>query len=206
MQRYEIIQKLINTFGFCSYLEIGVRSGDCFNKIECPRKLGVDVLFRKRDDYYKGILFKGTSDEFFKQNMEDFQVIFIDGDHRFEQVAMDFVNASEALHQDGFLVFHDMLPQKEEHCLDTQLEATWNGTVYKLLFLFQRLHVTNIILDTDWGCGIVWGVAEREDLRTRVSSNLWAIDSLKYSDFVKYKGLFNIKPPTYLETLCQLLL
>jgi len=51
--------------------------------------------------------FKGTSDEFFKQNTETFDFIYIDGDHTAYGVLKDAVNAFESLNPGGILAFDD---------------------------------------------------------------------------------------------------
>ena len=51
--------------------------------------------------------YKGTSDEFFKQNIETFDFIYIDGDHTAYGVMKDAVNAFEALNKGGILAFDD---------------------------------------------------------------------------------------------------
>lgn len=51
--------------------------------------------------------FKGTSDEFFKQNTETFDFIYIDGDHTAYGVLKDAVNAFESLEVGGILAFDD---------------------------------------------------------------------------------------------------
>lgn len=51
--------------------------------------------------------FKGTSDEFFKQNTDTFSFIYIDGDHTSYGVLKDAVNAFESLEVGGILAFDD---------------------------------------------------------------------------------------------------
>lgn len=51
--------------------------------------------------------FKGTSDQFFKDNTEMFNFIYIDGDHTAYGVLKDAVNAYECLSVDGIVAFDD---------------------------------------------------------------------------------------------------
>lgn len=53
--------------------------------------------------------FKGTSDEFFKQNTERFDFIYIDGDHHGTQIVKDAINAWACLNINGVLAFDDYL-------------------------------------------------------------------------------------------------
>ena len=53
------------------------------------------------------IKYKGTSDDFFKQNTESFDFIYVDGDHTAYGVMKDAVNSFEALNPGGILAFDD---------------------------------------------------------------------------------------------------
>lgn len=49
-----------------------------------------------------------SSDEFFIENTLMFDGVFVDGDHRYEQVKKDMDYAWEALMKDGLLICHDV--------------------------------------------------------------------------------------------------
>jgi len=51
--------------------------------------------------------FQGTSDEFFAENEETFDFIYIDGDHTSQQVLKDAENAIKVLRPNGILAFDD---------------------------------------------------------------------------------------------------
>ena len=55
--------------------------------------------------------FLGTSDEFFNQNNEKFDVIFIDGLHHYDQCQADAINSLKCLNKNGFIFFHDFIPR-----------------------------------------------------------------------------------------------
>lgn len=55
----------------------------------------------------KIIKYKMTSDEFFKNNTEKFDFIYVDGDHTAYGVLKDAINAYECLNVDGILAFDD---------------------------------------------------------------------------------------------------
>ena len=90
--RWEIINRIIESRGYKRYLEIGVKDGLCFNQVNCAVKGGMDIkpLFVKRWVY------KMSSDAYFNSSMGrgKFDIIFIDGDHREEQVSRDIRNAA----------------------------------------------------------------------------------------------------------------
>ena len=100
MTRYELINVLIARRGYESYLEIGVDMGECVNKVRCEKKVGVDpYLGSGRSDsvpdnwkeaidaeYRKGpATHVMTSDLFFEQNKDTFDIIFSDGLHEADQ-------------------------------------------------------------------------------------------------------------------------
>ncbi len=71
----------------------------------------VEQIYDKKTQEFKdsGLLvkFKGTSDEFFLQNRETFDFIYIDGDHTSYGVLKDAVNAYERLGVGGVIAFDD---------------------------------------------------------------------------------------------------
>ena len=73
-----IIQNIINLKDFKSYLEIGTFHDDLFKQIKCNKKVGVDPI--------SGGTVRKTSDQFFNDNKDKFDCIFIDGLHYYSQV------------------------------------------------------------------------------------------------------------------------
>lgn len=71
----------------------------------------IEKIYDARTDKYrknrKILKYKGTSDEFFKNNREMYDFIYIDGDHTSYGVIKDAVNAYECLKVDGILAFDD---------------------------------------------------------------------------------------------------
>lgn len=82
-----------------------------------------------------------SSDEFFKsiELPEPAALVFIDGDHVYEQVRKDFVNALSVLSKDGYIFMHDTAPPNEEWIGETRC-----GTVYKLRRDIERDNDFNI--------------------------------------------------------------
>ena len=83
--RIEIIQKIIDIKNYEKYLEIGCDKDDNFSKIQAKIKIGVDPQ--------RGGTKRMTSDEFFKNNNENFDIIFLDGLHTYEQTIKDIQNS-----------------------------------------------------------------------------------------------------------------
>lgn len=185
MNRVEIIQKLIDKIGATSYLELGVRNGDCFNAINCETKVGVDP------DTGSAATDKVDSDTFFRDLAnrtveQNFGVIFIDGAHLSEQVSRDIENALAFLAEGGFIVMHDCLPPFKFAQEVPQLPEhdEWCGDVWKS-FVKARQEKDGVeffVVDCDYGCGVLKkGTQEKLNLEGQ---------ELTYENFVKNKEVW----------------
>jgi len=151
MNRTEIIQTLIDKIDAKSYLEIGISAGDNWKKIRCDRKLSVDPEPLSKADRVL------TSDEFFEKNEETFDVIFIDGLHHADQVHRDIKNSLDVLNDGGYIVCHDLNPQKKEHQVIPFTGGTWNGDCWRSFVSLRRDRedLEMFTIDTDHGCGVI---------------------------------------------------
>lgn len=66
-----------------------------------------DLKTSAAKDNRKIVKYKGTSDEFFKNNRETYDFIYIDGDHTAYGVLKDAVSAYECLNIGGIIAFDD---------------------------------------------------------------------------------------------------
>lgn len=152
MNRIEIINGLIKKNGYKSYLEIGVQAGHCFSQIACDSKIGVDP------DQSSAATIHMTSDDFFKDNKETFDIIFIDGLHHADQVEKDILNSLMSLSEGGTIVMHDCLPTtKRMQEIPLQEQVEWTGDTWRA-FLEIRRYLSDVemcVVDCDWGCGII---------------------------------------------------
>ena len=155
--RTAIINHLIHKHSLKNYLEIGVRDGRNFDKINIKYKIGVDPMPTKN---IVG-LNKITSDDFFKKNESFYDIIFIDGLHLEHQVDKDIMGSLKFLSKDGFIIMHDCNPPTEFHQRENYEVngkfPPWNGTVWKS---FVKLRLTNPNLEVccvncDWGVGVI---------------------------------------------------
>lgn len=168
MYRYDIINKIIEENNFKNYLEIGVcNPEDCFDKIICESKDGVDpgVEFTANP-----VKYRMTSDEFFhlleSNNLDkhpdfNWDVIFIDGLHISNQVMKDIINSLNHLSWNGYILLHDCNPPtiymaREDYKVNNEYQP-WNGTVWKALYWIRshRGDLRSCVVDTDWGVGII---------------------------------------------------
>lgn len=153
MKRTEIIQRLINKIGAKKYLEIGMGPGLNFNSIECDYKICVDPTPTVP------VTYQLTSDDFFKQNNEKFDVIFIDGLHWSDQVYKDILNSLDVLNDGGYIICHDMNPHSEiiQRYPQSIPESEWTGDCWKawVKLKSERKDLEMFVVDTDYGCGVI---------------------------------------------------
>ena len=176
MQRFDIINWLIEKYGYKSYLEIGVAEKGCWYEIECNRKVGiepdVDLMLSMQlcdgPHDVPGDVYMCTSDHYFaKLCKEKFDIIFIDGEHLEAQVMRDIHNSLKHLSEGGTIVVHDCNPPmancaaKEPRVFvcheDGTEHSVWNGTTWKA-WVRTRLFRKDLevrCVDADWGCGII---------------------------------------------------
>jgi len=158
MSRIKVINKLIADNKYYRYLEIGTQNDVCLSGIKCAYKVGVDPYPISFDDNNADKFFEGTSDDFFPQNKEKFDIIFIDGLHHSVQVRADVLNALSILNDGGAIVMHDCSPEsfKAQTIPETHL-PTWNGDVWKawIWFRINRSDLSMYVLNTDQGCGVI---------------------------------------------------
>lgn len=178
MQRWDIINDLINKNNYKSYLEIGYYKGWSFDQVKCYDKTAVDpnpskttyqetLPYGKIDEEwsmdeagvaalnYSYKVIKLTSDDFFSKSKKTYDIIFIDGLHESEQVYKDIINSLKVLNPGGTIVMHDCNPPKYEHTT-SGIDGCWTGDTYKALIQFRILHPHNVFtVDTDWGVGII---------------------------------------------------
>lgn len=146
-----VINWLIQKNQYTHYLEIGCRRNDCFARVACRFKVGVDPM--------SGGTLRMTSDRYFAEHKgETFDIILIDGLHEHEQVYRDIQNSLLFLREGGVIVLHDCYPLTLESAMypcPKQVKF-WNGDGYKALWrIRERLDVDATVLNVDWGVGFI---------------------------------------------------
>lgn len=109
-----------------SYLELGVLGGQCFNRIPAGRKVGVDMQPKNKDPR----IWIGTTDAYFKQVKDSFDIILVDACHEYRQVCRDLAGCARVLKPGGLVFCHDMVPPTRLHvsphyCWDTYRVLGW---------------------------------------------------------------------------------
>jgi len=170
--RIAVINHINVRHGCKDYLEIGCRSNQCFDSIVAGSKIGVDPV--------SGGTHRMTSDEFFAQcGDQRFDVVFIDGDHTYDQARRDLLNALQHLPVGGWIVLHDMFPREWREANLRQISNFWTGEVWKLGFdLVQSADVDFRLLKVDHGVGVVRKL--RENPRVPDSSEVLRAQSFQF--------------------------
>ena len=144
MDKKQLIQALIDRYGYTSYLELGCLVNHNFDKIKVADKTGVDIK--------SGGTLRLSTKQFFDCNRQKYDIIFIDADHSYESSRDDLAKSLEILNQNGCIILHDTLPIKEE---DQSL--SWNGEVWRTIVEFRsRSDLQIITADMDQGCTLVF--------------------------------------------------
>jgi hypothetical protein len=181
-KRQFIVQKIIDLKDYNSYLEIGTFKDELFNQIKCKKKVGVDPV--------SGGTIRKTSDQFFLDNKEKFDCIFIDGLHYYNQVKKDISNSIKILNSGGIILLHDCLPNNHYEQAVPRCQITWNGDVWKAIVECR----TNKDIDTytcyaDHGIGVIL----KKDNKNILKINDKDFFKLKFEDyFHNYKSYMNI--------------
>ncbi|MAT39159.1 MAG: hypothetical protein CL946_06110 [Ectothiorhodospiraceae bacterium] len=185
MNRIHVIQELINEVRAETYLEIGVKKGQCFLNIFAPSKIGVDPEFKipaqrklstavQNPTNVTNRYYEITSDEFFEKHADrvltsGIDVAFVDGLHTYQQSYTDVTNVLKHLNDGGVIVMHDCNPTSEVAALpadsikDVRLmdipgwTGDWCGDVWKAVAMLRSQHedIRVFVLDCDFGLGIV---------------------------------------------------
>ena len=181
-RRYDIINKIIIKKNYTSYLEIGCFKDETFNQINIKKKIGVDPV--------SGGNLRMTSDKFFIENKEKFDLIFIDGLHVYEQVIKDIFNSIKVLKENGIILVHDCLPRKLWYQTPTRMSDTWNGDVWKAIVECRTLeNIDTYTCLADEGIGVI-KVQKNNNL---LNLNLSNFKNLKYKEYyTNRESLMNI--------------
>ncbi len=181
-RRFDIINKIIKKKEYTSYLEIGCFKDETFNKINIKKKIGVDPI--------SGGNLRMTSDLFFLENKNKFDIIFIDGLHVYEQVIKDIFNSIKILNPDGIVLIHDCLPRKLWYQTPTRMSDTWNGDVWKAIVECRTLeNIDTYTCLADEGIGVIKVRKNNNPLNLKLSN----FKKLKYKDYyLNRENLMNI--------------
>ena len=183
VSRLDLIKRAITKNNYQAYLEIGCDDDKIFNSINI-KKIGVDP--------FSGGNFRGTSDEFFLQNKNKFDCIFIDGLHIYEQVKKDILNSIDCLSANGIIILHDCLPQTISAQAVPRYRYLWNGDVWKAVVearTWNQVNTVTVLIDQ--GVSIIKKNKNTDVLKIEIQN----FKKLKFEDFYnnhkKYMRIVN---------------
>tara|TARA_B100000989_G_scaffold241640_1_gene188529 strand:+ start:453 stop:1130 length:678 start_codon:yes stop_codon:yes gene_type:complete len=146
--RWDLIDYLIKKNNYLNYLEIGCDDDQLFSKVKIKNKIGVDPV--------SGGNVRKNSDDFFFENKDKFDLVFIDGLHIYEQVKKDIINSLKCLNENGIILVHDCMPDSLSKQAVPRYKMKWNGDVWKAIVdLRQREDLDIFTCEIDQGIGII---------------------------------------------------
>lgn len=189
--RTEIVQNIINLKNYESYLEIGTFKDDLFNFVSCKKKIGVDPT--------SGGNVRKTSDEFFFENKDKFDFIFIDGLHHYEQVKKDIINSLAVLNSGGIIMLHDCMPRNYYYQAVPRSQLNWNGDTWRAFLEFRaKDDVDSYCCYADEGLGVILKKKNSNKLKLNIKNfkeikfNDYATNFQKYLNLIEYNDLIKI--------------
>jgi len=163
-------KKILKYYKFkkINYLEIGSFEGisayfiykylnpkliNCVDTWKGSKEHGKDTIFKKVEHNFnynlRGIKSlkkcKTTSDIFFKKNIETFDIIYIDGYHKYFQVKKDLLNALRVLKDNGIIICDDYFWNISGNKKDIPISAI-NEVVKKFNLKVKYVNVNQIFL------------------------------------------------------------
>ena len=182
LTRSLIVNNIIDRKKYETYLEIGCDKNILFNSVKIKKKIGIDPV--------SGGNIRMSSDNFFKNNQDKFDLIFIDGLHQYEQVKRDVYNSLKFLNDNGVILLHDCMPSSFMRQAPKRSSNIWNGDVWKNIVEFRNLdQIDTYTIYADYGIGLILKRKNRNKLLLKIES----FDKLKFQDYYKnYKLFLNI--------------
>ena len=180
--RFDIVQNVIEKKNYKKYLEIGCFDDELFNHVICEKKVGVDPV--------SGGTIRKTSDQYFSNNNDYFDCVFIDGLHEYKQVKKDILNSLKFLNKGGIILIHDCLPNNYFEQAIPRCQWTWNGDVWKAIVESRKSKDIDVYTCyADMGIGVIIKRPNRNLLENLNKDSA----SLKFEDyFYNYKNLMNV--------------
>lgn len=155
--RHEFLAQLHELLQPRHYLEIGVQTGYSLRLAKCPA-IGIDPY-----PNYEFIwnappnitFYQMLSNHYFESEgvttpKED--LVFIDGDHRIEQVIQDFANVEHyCCHAETLVVLDDVLPYTQAMGSRTMKAGDWSGDAWKIhpILLELRSDLDMVLVDVE---------------------------------------------------------
>lgn len=212
VRRFQVMQRLVNLYDAPRYLEIGVCHGKTFDQVPAARKVAVDPAFRfdhvAMDAAHPEATYVPVpSDDYFASHADladEFDVIYLDGLHVYDQTLRDLLNALQHLQPRGVIVIDDTRPPTAVAAMRDHLESyrervrigetssEWMGDVYKVVFFIQAFcpFLRYATIANNHGQTVVWrGGRDEEPVL-----DLAGIVEMTYDDLTTHLDVMRIKP------------
>ena len=149
-------------------------------------------------DPISGGTIRCSSNDFFQNNSNSFDIIFIDGLHHYKQVLSDIKRSLNILNDNGFILVHDCLPKSLAQQAVPRYRGYWNGDVWKSIVELRTKNYLDITTcQIDFGISIIRKKPNNYLLKL---DNITDFEKLKFKDYYyNHKIYMNIK--SYAETL-----
>lgn len=173
MNRFTLLQDLIEQHGYQNFSEIGTHKGRTFLPLDCKSKTAVDPNFKfsipffikwlyKKPSNLKNRNFDMTSNAFFDKKSSylrkngPLDLVFIDGLHTFEASFKDVLNTLKYVNPKGTIVLHDCYPPtkasanpavslKEAAKMNIpDWEGSWCGDVWKTIVYLREFYKSEL--------------------------------------------------------------
>ena len=182
--RWDLIEYLIKKYNYTNYLEIGCDRDQLFSKVKIQNKIGVDP--------FSGGTVRKTSDKFFLENNEKFDIVFIDGLHIYSQVKKDILNSVQCLKPNGIVLVHDCMPDSVGKQAVPRYKMQWNGDVWKAIVdLRQKNNLEIYTCEIDQGIGIITNKKNSSVLKLDIPINKIKFKDY-YNNYKKYMRVISI--------------
>lgn len=214
------VNRLAHLLSAKSYLEIGVHDGQTILNIEMHTRTGVDPSFQfdtKSETNEHTKFFHQYSDDFFYDQPfnSQFDIIFIDGLHTFEQVLRDLTNSISRSHQSSVFLIDDVWPNDIYSAIpDPQIamrmraavgsaDQSWHGDVFKIVyFVHDFIPCLNYRTIYENGNPQMLAWFSNKDQRQPKFGNLEKISRLTYLDFIDAHTIMRACPEEEALLLC----
>lgn len=151
------INRLGDALGAATYLEVGVFRGETLRDVSIPYRVGIDPRFRidvqeLADE--RTVLVESTSDDYFRHLDPEieFDVVFLDGLHTFEQTYRDLCAVLSHAHRRTVILLDDTFPTDPWSAIPDigrslrlreqagLVDRAWHGDVYKVVLAIHSFH------------------------------------------------------------------
>jgi hypothetical protein len=118
------------------YLQLAVENGELYNLVNAGKKYCVDP--QPQYPYNTLVTHIMSNDDFFQQNSQIFDVIFIDSFHFSEQVWKDVRNSLKCIQPHGYIILDDIIPESYVEQTRPPQGAIWTGDIWKTWLILRE--------------------------------------------------------------------